>query len=128
MPGDTPKNNDSLVLRVRFGRRSFLLSGDVERQIEREMLDAGELHAHRRAEGGASRQPHLQHGRIPGRRAPAFAVISAGFENSYGHPHPTVIERLREHHAGILRTDLDGLITIRTDGRHLSVESYAPLR
>jgi len=48
---------------------------------------------------------------------PAFAVISAGFENSYGHPHPTVVQRLREHHAVILRTDLDGLITIRPDGR-----------
>ena len=49
---------------------------------------------------------------------PGFAVISAGFENSYGHPHPTVVERLREHHAEILRTDLDGMITIRTDGHH----------
>ena len=55
---------------------------------------------------------------------PVFAVISAGFENSYGHPHPTVVERLREHHAEVLRTDLDGLITIRTDGRRLSVDSF----
>ena len=56
---------------------------------------------------------------------PAFAVISAGFENSYGHPHPAIVERLTEHHAAILRTDRDGLVTIRTDGRHLTVESYA---
>ena len=56
---------------------------------------------------------------------PAFAVISAGFENSYGHPHPTVVERLREHHAAILRTDLDGMITIRTDGNRISVETYS---
>ena len=58
---------------------------------------------------------------------PAFAVISAGFENSYGHPHPTVVERLREHHAAILRTDLDGMITIRTDGRRMNVETYSGL-
>jgi competence protein ComEC len=58
---------------------------------------------------------------------PAFALISAGFENSYGHPHPTVVERLREHHAAILRTDLDGMITIRTDGRRIKVETYTGL-
>src|SRR5439155_7169444 len=44
LPADTPKNNDSLVLRVTYGSRSFLLSGDVERPIEREMLAAGEIH------------------------------------------------------------------------------------
>jgi competence protein ComEC len=55
---------------------------------------------------------------------PAFAVISTGFENSYGHPHPAIVERLVEHHATILRTDRDGLITIRTDGRRLTVETY----
>jgi competence protein ComEC len=54
---------------------------------------------------------------------PAFALISAGFENSYGHPHPAIVQRLRDHHAAILRTDLDGLITIRTDGRRLTVET-----
>ena len=55
---------------------------------------------------------------------PAFAVIGAGFENSCGHPHPAIVERLGEHHAAILRTDRDGLITIRTDGRRMSVEAY----
>jgi competence protein ComEC len=52
-------------------------------------------------------------------------VISAGFENSYGHPHRTVVERLRAHHAAVLRTDVDGMITIRTDGRKLSVETFS---
>ena len=38
LPYDTPKNNDSLVLRATFGQRTFLLTGDVERGIEQEML------------------------------------------------------------------------------------------
>ena len=54
---------------------------------------------------------------------PEFAVISVGLDNSYGHPHPDVIERLREHHAAIFRTDQDGLISIRSDGRRLSLET-----
>jgi competence protein ComEC len=39
---------------------------------------------------------------------PAFAVISDGVDNSYGHPSPEVVERLEEHQGAVLRTDLDG--------------------
>jgi competence protein ComEC len=124
IPLDDPKNNDSLVLRLRYGQRSFLLTGDVERPIEREMVDGGELRA-----TDVLKVPH--HGsrtssteEFLGAVQPAFAVISAGFENSYGHPHPTVVERLGQHHATVLRTDRDGLITIRTDGRRMTVETF----
>jgi competence protein ComEC len=127
IPADTPKNNDSLVVRVAYGRRSFLLSGDVERPIEREMFDAGELRptdvlkvAHHGSRTSSTEE-------FLDAVHPAFAVISAGFENSYGHPHPAIVERLAEHHAAILRTDRDGLVTIRTDGQHLTVESYSGL-
>jgi competence protein ComEC len=58
--------------------------------------------------------------------APIFAVISDGFENSFHHPHPQVLARLAAHHAGVFRTDLQGLVTIRTDGRRMSVETFRP--
>jgi competence protein ComEC len=58
--------------------------------------------------------------------SPAYALISDGFENSFHHPHPLVLERLTAHRAGILRTDLQGLITIRTDGQRISVETHLP--
>jgi beta-lactamase superfamily II metal-dependent hydrolase len=57
--------------------------------------------------------------------APSVAVISAGFENSFGHPHRDVIGRLSERHAAILRTDLDGLVTVRTDGRVVTFDTMA---
>jgi competence protein ComEC len=127
LPADEPKNNDSLVMRVTFGRRSLILTGDVERPIEREMLDAGELHptdvlkvAHHGSRTSSTEE-------FLSAVQPAFAVISAGFENSYGHPHPTVVGRLLEHHAAVLRTDVDGMITIRTDGRKFHVETYSGL-
>jgi competence protein ComEC len=50
---------------------------------------------------------------------PSIAVISAGFENSFNHPHPDIVQRLEAGHATILRTDLDGLATVRTDGTRL---------
>jgi competence protein ComEC len=56
--------------------------------------------------------------------SPEFAVISDGFENTFRHPHPKVLERLAAHHASILRTDQDGLITLRTDGQRISVETF----
>jgi len=124
VPADTPKNNDSLVLRLRYGRHSFLLGGDIERPIEYRMLQAHEVErtdvlkvAHHGSRT-SSTEAFLDAAN------PAFAVISAGFENSYGHPNREVVERLREHHAEVLRTDLDGLVTVRSDGRRLSVETY----
>jgi len=117
------KNNDSLVLRLRYGRRSFLLTGDVERTVERGMLARNEL-----PPTDVLKVPH--HGSHTSSTeefltatAPAFAVISVGYENSYGHPHRDVIERLGEHRAAVFRTDLDGLVTVRTDGRRFFVET-----
>ena len=125
LPADEPTNNDSLVMRVTFGQRSFFLSGDVERGIEQEMLYTNELHstdvlkvAHHGSRTSSTEE-------FLSAVQPAFALISAGFENGYGHPHPTVVERLREHHAAILRTDRDGMITIRTDGRKINVETFS---
>jgi competence protein ComEC len=123
IPLDEPKNNDSLVMRFTYGARSFLLTGDVERAIEREMLEAGEIRpadvlkvAHHGSRTSSTDE-------FLDAIHPAFAVISAGFENSYGHPHPAIVGRLADRHTEILRTDLNGLITIRTDGKHLSVET-----
>ena len=102
-----------------------MLSGDVERPIQREMPGAGEIRSTDvlRVAHDGSRASSIEE--FVDAVHPAFAVISAGFENSYGHPHPAILERLRQHHATVLRTDLDGMITIRTDGRRLSVESYS---
>ena len=124
VPRDVPGNNDSLVIRLRYGRHTFLLCGDAEKLIEYRMLDENEL-----AHADVLKVAH--HGSKTSSTeeflnavSPAFAIISDGFENSYGHPHADVIARLEQHHAGILRTDREGLITIRSDGRRLSVETF----
>jgi competence protein ComEC len=124
VPGDTPKNNDSLVLRIGYGRRSFLLTGDAERPIERRMIDENEIQptdvlkvAHHGSRTSSTEE-------FLSAANPAFAIISVGTDNSYGHPNRDVLERLSEHHAEILRTDQRGLVTIRTDGRHLTVETH----
>jgi competence protein ComEC len=121
---ERPMNNDSLALRITYGRRSVLLTGDMEKAMERRALLDGEplradiLKVGHHGSNTSSIDPFLD------AVSPAFAVISDGFENSFRHPHPKVLERLATHRAGILRTDRDGLVTFRTDGRRISVETF----
>ncbi len=123
-PGASPTNDDSLALRVTFGHRSLLLTGDMEKPMERsalagtDPLRADILKVGHHGSNTSSIDPFLD------AVSPEFAVISDGFENTFRHPHPKVLERLAAHHASILRTDQDGLITLRTDGQRISVETF----
>ncbi|MEP6961656.1 MAG: ComEC/Rec2 family competence protein [Acidobacteriota bacterium] len=114
-----PGNNDSLVMRVSFGSRAFLLTGDMEAPVERALLEANAVRPADVLKLGhhGSRTSTTQE--FLDAVAPAIAVVSAGFENSFGHPHPDVLHRLEARHSTILRTDLEGLATVRTDGQHL---------
>jgi competence protein ComEC len=126
VPSKSPMNNDSLALRITYGRRSFLLTGDMEWPMEARALAGGEplradvLKVGHHGSNTSSTGPFLD------AVSPAYALISDGFENSFHHPHPQVLKRLAAHRAGILRTDQQGLTTIRTDGQRLSVETYRP--
>jgi competence protein ComEC len=125
VPADTPKNNDSLVMRVRYGSRSFLLCGDAEKPIEERMLEENEIQltdvlkvAHHGSRTSSTEEFLTAAG-------PLFSIISAGVDNSYGHPNREVISRLLAHGSVVYRTDLDGLVSIRTDGRRFYVETGA---
>ena len=124
-PSDVPKNDDSLALRITYGQRSFLLTGDMEKPMERRLLASGApIHADvlkvgHHGSNTSSTEPFLD------AVAPEFAAISDGFANSFHHPHPQVLARLAAHHAVVLRTDIQGLISIRTDGRNLTVETFS---
>ena len=126
LPARTPMNNDSLGIRITYGQRSLLLTGDMEKPMERRALIDGQplradiLKVGHHGSNTSSIDPFLD------AVSPVFAVISDGFENSFRHPHPKVLERLSAHRAGILRTDRDGLVTIRTDGRRISIETFLP--
>ena len=126
VPGDSPKNNDSLAMRISYRQRSILLTGDMERPMEIQALAEGEplradiLKVGHHGSNTSSIQPFLD------AVSPSYAVISDGFENSFHHPHPQVLERLASHHAAILRTDMQGLTTIRTDGQKVFIETFLP--
>jgi competence protein ComEC len=126
IPDATPKNDDSLVLRVRFGATSFLLTGDMEKKIEREVADAG-LFAHDDVlkVGHHGSRTSTTSWLLDAER-PAFGIISDGFDNSYGHPHRLTLQALQERSVSVFRTDEVGLIRIVSDGRRLRIDTGAP--
>lgn len=116
-------NNTSLVLRVEYGKTSFLLTGDAETDSENEMLRSRQN----------VRCDVLKVGHHGGRQStsarflqavkPRYAVISVDANNRNGHPHPQVLERLKAAGAEILRTDERGHITAISDGKTLRIET-----
>jgi competence protein ComEC len=108
-------NNNSIVLRITLGQVDVLLTGDAETGAEGRMLhsglplDAEILKVAHHGSNGATSERFLQ------AVHPIVAIISVG-PNSYGHPRPEVLQRLIAAGASIYRTDLDGSVTVTTDG------------
>jgi competence protein ComEC len=116
-------DQDSLVLRISYGERSLLFTGDLEPKVEQALVEAGVL-----SRTDVLKVPHHGSGKSTGEAfldqlRPSLAVISAGYENSYGHPHPNLLGRLEKARATALRTDVWGLITIRTNGRGFELDT-----
>jgi competence protein ComEC len=124
VPGPKPENNDSLVMRIRYGEHAFLLTGDIDNKVEDEILSDGRfgrIDVLKVAHHGGR---HSTSPEFVDTARPKFAVVSAGFGNMFGHPHPDVVRRLATIHTGFYRTDEDGLVTIRSDGHRIQVETY----
>ncbi len=119
-----PNNNDSLVLRLAYGERSFLLTGDAETPVETRMVADGLAHADVLKVGHHGSKTSTTETFLDAVR-PAFAIVSDGRDNRFHHPHPSVVARLNEHHAEVLRTDTVGLISVSTDGRRLWVRDFS---
>ncbi len=117
-----PKNDDSLVLRIDYGTTSFLLAGDMEKRIEREILGAGLLQPVSVLKVGHHGSRTSSTPEFLDLLHPAFAMVSVGFENSYGHPNPATIAALQERHAAILRTDEHGLVRVSSNGHRIRVD------
>jgi competence protein ComEC len=117
-------NNHSLVLRVSFGSRKFLLTGDIEKETERELLNTPEFlqsdvikvahHGSRTSSTGDF---------IDSTQA-KFAIISVGRDSPFGHPHEEVVNRWKNAGAEVLTTGENGTISVSTDGRDLEIETF----
>lgn len=110
-------NDASVILKIEYGQTSFLFTGDAEYAAEQAMMDSGQdLSATVLKVGhhGSSTSTSYHFLREV---MPQYAVISVGKDNAYGHPDETVLSRLRDAGAEVLRTDLQGDIICTSDGR-----------
>jgi competence protein ComEC len=124
--GLEPKNNDSMVLQVSYGKTSALLEGDAEKAVERRIAALHHPHADLLKVGhhgsATSTTPEILQS-----VQPSLAVISVGFRNSYGLPKPDVLQRLQASGVHVYRTDINGAVTFYLDG-HSVTPSLAALQ
>jgi competence protein ComEC len=118
------RNDDSIVLELRWRDVSIVLTGDIGRLIEATL--SRDIP---RARLRVIKVPH--HGSLTSSSRefieamqPRIAVVSAGRANGFGHPVPEVLERYRASGAEIFRTDKDGAITVTTDGASVDVRTF----
>ncbi len=116
------ENNSSLVLKIDGKEKSFLFAGDIEEEAEEDISHLGQW-----LKSDAIKIPH--HGGKTSASAcflnavsPQIAVISAGRDNAFGHPHEETLDMLGN--TKIYRTDIDGAIKITEKDGGLVVKTY----
>lgn len=122
------RNDDSVVIELRYGQVSMLLTGDIGREVEQALIPSLDL-----LPIVVLKSPHHGSGTSSSPEfvaaiEPAVVVISNGRGNSYGHPVPYVLERYRTVGARIVRTDQDGQIEVSTDGQSLDLSTFTGRR
>lgn len=116
-------NNYSVVCRLDCGQTSFLFTGDAEKQVEQDLLDAGAnlqadlLKAGHHGSSTSSGDAFLDEVR------PKIAAISCGQNNDYGHPHKEVLASFSQRGVTVCRTDLQGTVVFSTDGTDITVHT-----
>ncbi len=124
LPIEKP-NLASLVLLAQHGRHRFLLTGDIDASVENQLLARGlpskidVLKVAHHGSRSSTSEAFLASTR------PTLAIVSAGWANPFGHPHPSVTARLAAAKSLVLRTDELGQIRILSDGRRLEAEPFA---
>ncbi|MFM2381808.1 MAG: hypothetical protein RLZZ76_575 [Candidatus Parcubacteria bacterium] len=116
-PTDMESNTSSIVLKLRYGSSTFLFTGDSPKNIEEYLV---------LTEGENLQSDVLKVGHHGSRTstselfldevAPTYAIISAGKDNSYGHPHVEVTDLLFNKRVTMLETAKEGTITLLSDG------------
>lgn len=114
-------NNNCLVMKLTYGKRSILLTGDMELEAMAQLENdfPGDITIFKVPHHGSKYglEPNLLN-----QLHPAAAVISVG-KNNFGQPAPQVVQYWRERNIPVLRTDKDGMIEVNTNGQSLQVFS-----
>jgi competence protein ComEC len=115
-------NNNSLVTRLVYGKVSFLLTGDIEKEAESVLIKQGSS-----LKSTVLKVPH--HGSNTSSSSgfikavkPEVAIISCGINNDYHHPHPSTLKKYEQVNTKLYRTDINGSVVVTTDGEQFQVK------
>jgi len=105
-------NNQSCVLRINTGEFSALIPGDIDVDVERQLLESIDGHVDllvvpHHGSGSSSSPGFLN------RLSPSYAIVSAGYLNRFDHPNHLVLERYRNRDIELYNTSADGAVEIR---------------
>lgn len=112
-------NDNSIVIRLEHGENTFLFAADAQESAMKSILKSGydvSCDVYKVAHHGSSGS-FL--GEFYDAMNPEYAVISCGAGNSYGHPHAEVLNELRSRKIKVFRTDEQGSIQVRSNGKEL---------
>jgi len=129
------RNDDSVVLALRYGAVRVVLAGDIGAAVDAEVaqvVEASQRHeapaaltvlkvAHH-GSAGASTAPLL------GMLRPSLAIVSSGAANPFGHPAPATLARLHDIGAEVWRTDREGEVTVSTNGAAIEIRAHTGRR
>ena len=115
-------NDGSIVGKLTYGNTSVMFTGDSPEKIEHYLaaLDGKSLKSDVLKVGHHGSRTSTSP-EFVGFVSPAYAAISLGAGNSYGHPHKETLETLNQFGVKIFRTDLIGTVVMKSDGENLKV-------
>ena len=114
-------NNNSIVIRLVYGNTSFLLTGDLAFEGEKEIIDSGYPIKSDVLKIGHHGSATSTSDEFLDAVSPKIAVISVGKDNKFGHPSGITLDKLSERGIKTYRTDEDGAVFVRSDGRRIEV-------
>lgn len=110
-------NDSSIVASLIYGETEFLFTGDASSEVEQQVLQTGTSVDTDVLKVGHHGAKTSSSDTFLSTVSPEYAVISAGADNRYGHPHQETLDRITSHGTTVLRTDDEGDIVFFSNGR-----------
>ena len=120
-------NDSSIVLKLTYFSNSFLFTGDLGSNKEKEILNSGANIKADVLKVGHHGSSYSTASSFLDKVNPSFAAISVGKNNIYKHPASSTLEKLNKRGIKVYRTDLDGTILFESNGKDISVSTFDTL-
>lgn len=117
----TDLNDTSIVLKLTYNNISFLFTGDITQNIEKELINKDIKSTVLKVAHHGSK--YSNSAQFLNKVKPEYSIIMCGINNEYYHPHKVVLDKLEKLNSKIYRTDLSGTIVAISDGKTIEFKT-----